>query len=66
MASGASRIDTQQQRISITIHAQFNNAHYIARGRTLMPQLAPAATPKVRLTRFLGKAQSIGIHPGNH
>ena len=37
------RIDQNQQRIRITVHADFDHALNISRGRALMPQLLTTA-----------------------
>lgn len=66
MAGRASRIDQEQQRIGVTIHAQFDHAHDIAGSRTFVPQFAATATPEVRLARLDSQVERVGVHPGYH
>ena len=53
------RIDEQQQGIGVAIDADFADAHHVAGCRAFAPQLAPAATPEMRLACALDLQHAI-------
>ncbi len=65
-AAIALRPDADQDRVLIAIDAQFDNLLNLTGRRPLVPKLAPAARPIMRLAGGKGPFQGLSVHVSEH
>src|SRR5690606_35427232 len=66
VTGGARRLDECEESVTVAVRVQRDEAHRVAAGRALVPQLSPAARPEPQLTRDQRLLERLAVREREH